>query len=406
MIGPPGTGKTLLAKRLPTILPPLTPAESLETARIYSAMDRLEPGQPNGGKHRKPWKANALSHPDLMQCLSVMLGSGAARLVKCAPTEHGPMGSPRAEDGEMAKQQLHAFVSFAGPSVFISYASEDVDAALKLYIDLKAAGARPWIDRKDLKAGQRWPRAIEEAISHSRYFIALLSSRSIDKRGYVQKEVRKAIDALKEFPDHDIFIIQVRLDDCKPENLELRDLHRVDLFPDWNSGLEQILRSMKLDTDDGHGVLEILKRIYLESGGDEDRMIEAIKGLKGQIDATSYKVTNKGWVYLLNMCPPSIMNKLKSVLQEPSSDTSNKEDPDPLATAVADDAFPAVGTREWGLMNQRRAALIRKKNRQGLTADENGEFERLQHLCFSALEQSTPGPIIDEDGLRRLRESL
>ena len=41
MIGPPGTGKTLLAKRLPTILPPLTPAESLETTRIYSAMGLL-----------------------------------------------------------------------------------------------------------------------------------------------------------------------------------------------------------------------------------------------------------------------------------------------------------------------------------------------------------------------------
>ena len=45
MIGPPGTGKTLLAKRLPTILPPLTPAESLETTRIYSAMGLLKAGQ-------------------------------------------------------------------------------------------------------------------------------------------------------------------------------------------------------------------------------------------------------------------------------------------------------------------------------------------------------------------------
>jgi magnesium chelatase family protein len=36
MIGTPGTGKTMLAQRLPTILPPLTPAESLETTRIYS----------------------------------------------------------------------------------------------------------------------------------------------------------------------------------------------------------------------------------------------------------------------------------------------------------------------------------------------------------------------------------
>ncbi len=46
MIGPPGTGKTLLAKRLPTILPALTPAESLETTRIYSAMGLLKAGQP------------------------------------------------------------------------------------------------------------------------------------------------------------------------------------------------------------------------------------------------------------------------------------------------------------------------------------------------------------------------
>ena len=45
MIGPPGTGKTLLAKRLPTILPPLVPSESLETTRIYSAMGGLKPGQ-------------------------------------------------------------------------------------------------------------------------------------------------------------------------------------------------------------------------------------------------------------------------------------------------------------------------------------------------------------------------
>jgi magnesium chelatase family protein len=45
MIGSPGTGKTMLARRLPTILPPLTPAESLETTRIYSALGKLEPGE-------------------------------------------------------------------------------------------------------------------------------------------------------------------------------------------------------------------------------------------------------------------------------------------------------------------------------------------------------------------------
>jgi magnesium chelatase family protein len=46
MIGSPGTGKSMLAQRLPTILPPLIPAESLETTRIYSAMGRLPADEP------------------------------------------------------------------------------------------------------------------------------------------------------------------------------------------------------------------------------------------------------------------------------------------------------------------------------------------------------------------------
>ena len=44
MIGPPGSGKTMLARRMPTILPPLSLDEALETTKLFSITGKLDPG--------------------------------------------------------------------------------------------------------------------------------------------------------------------------------------------------------------------------------------------------------------------------------------------------------------------------------------------------------------------------
>jgi hypothetical protein len=207
-------------------------------------------------------------------------------------------------------------------AAFISYAREDVNAAERLYTDLKAAGANPWLDSRDLRAGQLWKPGIKDAISHCRYFVALLSSRSINKRGYVQKELRQAFDVLDEFSESEVFLIPVRLDDCQPSNHRLRDLHWVDLFPNWNVGVEKLLRTMDLESSRGRakGTLELLKRIYVEANGDEAQMLDAIRGLQHRIDRDSPEITDEEWAYIKNACPGSIVDLLTTIFQRPKDD--------------------------------------------------------------------------------------
>lgn len=84
--------------------------------------------------------------------------------------------------------------------VFISYAREDFGMADRLYGDLRRSGADPWMDTYDILVGQRWAVAIREAIRESSHFIVLLSSKSLSKRGFVQKEINQALEVLSEIP--------------------------------------------------------------------------------------------------------------------------------------------------------------------------------------------------------------
>jgi TIR domain len=112
--------------------------------------------------------------------------------------------------------------------VFLCHASEDKLAVRALYERLKASGFQPWLDEEDLLPGQDWDREIARAVRSAQVVLVCLSKRS-EKRGYVQKEIRRALDVAEEQPEGTIFLIPVKLEDCAvPDRLaawQWVDLH-------------------------------------------------------------------------------------------------------------------------------------------------------------------------------------
>ena len=80
---------------------------------------------------------------------------------------------------------------------------------------------RPWLDAVDLQPGQEWDQAIRDAIRDCHVVLVLLSRSSVSKTGYVQKEIRFALDRADEKPEGATYIIPVKLEECAvPRRLE------------------------------------------------------------------------------------------------------------------------------------------------------------------------------------------
>lgn len=87
----------------------------------------------------------------------------------------------------------------------------------------------------------RWEPAIRKAIRESDYFLALLSKHSTSKRGYVNREMKMALEILDEFPEDKSFLLPIRLDDCQPSFEALRGINYVDFFPCWDDGFQKVV---------------------------------------------------------------------------------------------------------------------------------------------------------------------
>ncbi len=115
--------------------------------------------------------------------------------------------------------------------VFLCHSSQDKPIVRELYQRLNAEGwIDPWLDEEKLIPGQDWDLEIEKAVEASDIVIMCLSKSSVTKEGYIQRELKFAMDIALEKPEGSIFVIPLRLDDCQVPR-RLRSLQYIDYFP-------------------------------------------------------------------------------------------------------------------------------------------------------------------------------
>jgi hypothetical protein len=116
-------------------------------------------------------------------------------------------------------------------TAFVSYSREDLEFVLRLAKDLKAKGAKVWMDKLDIRPGQRWEAEVETALDGCLRMLVILSPASIASKN-VLAEAGFAIDEGKE-------VIPVLHRDCKVP-FRLRPLQYADFRSGYGSGLDEL----------------------------------------------------------------------------------------------------------------------------------------------------------------------
>ncbi|MBE4910815.1 TIR domain-containing protein [Haemophilus parainfluenzae] len=129
-------------------------------------------------------------------------------------------------------------------NVFISYAKENQTIAENYYSWLEKEGFSPWLDIKKLKGGQNWELEIDRALQKANVVMLLMSSTSVSKRGFVQREVKDALDNLRYKRPEDIYIIPIKIEQCDVPDYISNKIQFIDNIN--NENFEHIKNSLLL----------------------------------------------------------------------------------------------------------------------------------------------------------------
>lgn len=114
-------------------------------------------------------------------------------------------------------------------TVFLCHSAGDKPAVRNLHKRLKESDVAAWLDEEELIPGEDWAAAMPDVVKRSDVVVICLSESSIGKTGYVQKEIRIALDAADERPEGTIFLIPLRLEECVVPD-RLKKWHYVNLY--------------------------------------------------------------------------------------------------------------------------------------------------------------------------------
>src|SRR5215469_15306674 len=101
-------------------------------------------------------------------------------------------------------------------AVFLSYASEDSEAARRICDALRASGIEVWFDQSELRGGDAWDRRIRDQIRHCALFIPVISHHSQARlEGYFRREWKLAVERTRDIADEIAFLLPVVIDDTR-----------------------------------------------------------------------------------------------------------------------------------------------------------------------------------------------
>ena len=112
-------------------------------------------------------------------------------------------------------------------AVFLSYASEDADAAQRICASLRAAGIEVWFDQSELRGGDAWDGAIRKQIKSCVLFMPIISANTRARvEGYFRLEWKLAVDRSHLIATERAFLLPIVIDDTREGDALVPDRFR------------------------------------------------------------------------------------------------------------------------------------------------------------------------------------